>query len=367
MRGSVAAFTDTYLPTVNGVSYTVATWRERWRARGGQMAVVYPRTEREPESREYPVSSLPFPVYDGYRFSPPIVPESLDADLVHAHTPFGIGIAALRFARSKELPLIRSYHTPIEEYATYLSPPDSLLPELRWGCRRYERWFLEKAERIIAPSETTRNHLRSDLGVTGPVEVISNGVDTDFFRPVISDIRDRYGLESGPLIGYTGRHGHEKNLDELLDAVSETDWTLALAGDGPAQPALDAKASRLDIDVRFLGFLDREELPEFYSALDVFAFPSPVETEGLVAREAIACGTPVIGADAGALSETVVDGETGYHYTPGDPVGFRRAIARALAERDHLKNGCLAERESISVERSIDRLETVYNSVERTL
>ena len=363
MRGSVAAFTDTYLPTVNGVSYTVATWRERWRARGGRMAVVYPRTEHEPHPNEYPVSSLPLPVYDSYRFSPPIVPESLNADLVHAHTPFGIGIAALRFARSQEIPLIRSYHTPIEEYANYLSLPDSLLPELRWGCRRYERWFLEKSERIITPSESARNHLRSDLGVTEPIEVISNGVDTDFFRPVVSNLRARYGLGSGPLIGYTGRHGHEKNLDELLEAVSETDWTLALAGDGPARPALEAKASRLDIDVRFLGFLDREDLPKFYSTLDVFAFPSPVETEGLVAREAIACGTPVVGADAGALSETVSDGTTGYHYTPGDCRGLRRAITRTLANRDCLQNGCFDQRKAISVEHSIDRLEAVYDSV----
>lgn len=327
------------------------------------MSVVYPRTDHEAESGEHPVSSLPLPVYDGYRFSPPIVPESLSADLVHAHTPFGIGIAALRFSRSTDTPLIRSYHTPIEEYANYLSPPDSLLPELRWSCRRYERWFLEKAERIITPSETAKGHLRSDLGITKPIEVISNGVDTDFFRPVVSDIRDRYELESSPLVGYTGRHGHEKNLDELLEAVAGTDWTLVLAGDGPARPALEAKASRLDIDVRFLGFLDREELPEFYSALDVFAFPSPVETEGLVAREAISCGTPVVGADAGALSETVSDGETGYHYTPGDSLGLRRAVTRTLADRDRLKHGCLTDRESISVEHSIDRLEMIYDSV----
>jgi 1,2-diacylglycerol 3-alpha-glucosyltransferase len=363
MRDSVAAFTDTYLPTVNGVSYTVATWRERWQARGGQMAIVYPRTDRKPESGEYPVSSLPLPIYDGYRLSPPVVPEDLPADLVHAHTPFGMGIAALRFARSKRLPLIRSYHTPIEEYASYLSPPDSLLPELQWGCRRYERWFLEKADRIITPSETARNHLRRDLGIRKPVKVISNGVDTDFFRPVVSDLRGRYGLEAGPLIGYTGRHGHEKNIDELLGAVVGTDWSLAIAGDGPARPALEAKASRLDIDVHFFGFLDREELPKFYSALDVFGFPSPVETEGLVAREAIACGTPVVAADAGALAETVSDGETGYHYTSGDVSGFRRAIRRALADRVRLKDGCLAQRESISVERSIDRLESVYNGV----
>ncbi len=62
---SVAAFTDTYLPTVNGVSYTIQTWRDRWRDRGGTMRVVYPGCdEYEPGPDEYPVRSLPFPMYE---------------------------------------------------------------------------------------------------------------------------------------------------------------------------------------------------------------------------------------------------------------------------------------------------------------
>lgn len=363
MRGTVAAFTDTYLPTVNGVSYTVATWREKWHADGGRMAVVYPRADREPAPGEFPVPSLPFPAYDGYRLGLPSVPSGLSGDVVHAHTPFGVGLSALRFARDRKLPVVCSYHTPIEEYAGYLSPPEALHAKLRRGCRRYERWFLDHADRIVTPSPAARDHLEGIVGVTSPIEVLSNGVDTDFFRPTDSDFRERYGLGDGPLIGYTGRHGHEKNLDELLDAVAESDWTLVLAGDGPARPALETRAARLDLDVRFVGFLAREALPGFYSALDVFGFPSPVETEGLVAREAIACGTPVVAADAGALAETVTEGETGYHYQPGDIEGFGRAIERALAGRARLGERSLAERESISVERSLDRLEAIYDSV----
>jgi hypothetical protein len=92
----VAAFTDTYLPTVNGVTYTVKTWRDRWTDRGGRMDVVYPDSEYDPATDEHPVSSVPFPFYDGFRVGLPQVPEAVDdADLVHAHTPFGIGIGGL--------------------------------------------------------------------------------------------------------------------------------------------------------------------------------------------------------------------------------------------------------------------------------
>ena len=55
----VAAFTDTYLPTVNGVTYTVETWRDRWEARGGRMDVVYPDGDHGPAPHEHPVGSLP--------------------------------------------------------------------------------------------------------------------------------------------------------------------------------------------------------------------------------------------------------------------------------------------------------------------
>ena len=193
------------------------------------------------------------------------------------------------------------------------------------------------------------------------VTVLSNGVDTDFFRPPEStDFRDRYDLPEGPLVGYTGRHGHEKCLGDILTACEGLDVTVVFGGDGPAREELEAAASTTDLDVRFLGFLDREELPELYAALDVFAFPSPVETQGLVALEANCCGTPVAGVDAGALSDTIVAGETGYSYEQGDMDGFQAAIERVLDERTELRERCLDRRETVSVEHAVDELEAIY-------
>jgi glycosyltransferase involved in cell wall biosynthesis len=126
---------------------------------------------------------------------------------------------------------------------------------------------------------------------------------------------------------------------------------------------LERRADDLGADARFLGFLDREELAAFYSALDAFAFPSPVETQGLVALEANACGTPVVGANAGALANTIEDGETGYHYESGNVEDFRAAIERTLAEREELQETCLARREASSVEHAVEKLQDVYDSI----
>jgi len=136
-----------------------------------------------------------------------------------------------------------------------------------------------------------------------------------------------------------------------------------MGGDGPAREDLESLATDLDVDARFLGFLPREELPAFYSLLDAFVFPSPIETQGLVALEANACGTPVVGVDAGALSTTVVDGVTGYHYAHGDVTGCRAAIERVLDERDALSRSCLDRRDSLSVEHAVDQLASLYDRV----
>ncbi|WP_158854560.1 glycosyltransferase [Halorhabdus sp. CUG00001] len=364
---SVGAFTDTYLPTVNGVTYTVQAWRDRWRDRGGDMAIVYPDADDyEPDDREYPVRSLPFPFYEGFRMGVPRVPEAIgDVDLVHAHTPFGLGMSAMRVARSRDLPLIASYHTPTSEYAAYVSLGDRVERTVRRTATSYERWFFDRADVVIAPSDRARDHIVETVDVSTPVEVVPNGVDVQRLQPVAGDdFRTRYDLPTDrPLVGYTGRHGYEKCLSDIISATDGMNVTVVFGGDGPARDDIEARAEAANVDVRFLGFLPREELPAFYSALDAFAFPSPVETQGLVALEANACGTPVAGVDSGALADTIEDGVNGYSYSQGDITGFRAAINRVLAEQDTLAEQCLSRRETISIDHAVDRLTDVYESV----
>lgn len=372
---SVAAFTDTYLPTVNGVTYTVKTWRERWEARGGRMDVVYPDSpDRDPDPGEHPVSSLPFPFYSGFRFGVPRIPDAVtDVDIVHAHTPFSLGLAGMRLARKQGVPLVATYHTPTSEYASYLTSRGPIEDRLGDLSEHYERFFFSRADAVIVPSETTKEYLVEDIGVArrGPateVTVVPNGVDIERFQPVeTAEFRERHNLPDGTLVGYTGRHGHEKNLGDILDACErlERDVTVVFGGDGPAREVLEREAAETDLDVRFLGFLDREELPAFYATLDAFLFPSPVETQGLVALESFACGTPVAAVNHGALSGTVDDGETGYHFAPGDIDDFVSAIERTLDERERLRENCLARREEMSVDHAVDLLSEVYDRVRR--
>ena len=365
---TVAAFTDLYLPTINGVTYTIQLWRERWRRWRTAMPVVYPAMDdHEAGNGEYPLRSVRAPLYPQYRLGFPSIPDDLDEhqpDLVHVHTPFTVGFAGIRYARKRDLPVIASYHTLLDDRANQ-HVSGKALDGVKRTCRLYERSFFERVDHVTAPTSFARDHLLETVAADVDVTVVSNGIDTGFFRPVDpTSFRRRYDLPADrPLLGYTGRHGEEKNLEEAVDAVAETEMTLVLGGDGPAREALEERASAVDADVRFLDFLEREELPAFYSSLDVFVFPSPVETQGLVALEATACGTPVVAVDAGALTDSVIEGETGYRYQQGSIGDFQWAITRCLEERGRLADLCRRRRAMLSVEHSIEQLGSIYDGL----
>lgn len=362
---TVGVFTDTYLPTVNGVSYTVALWRDRYVRRGGHQWVVYPdHPDRRARSAELPVRSVPLPIYPDFRVAPPILPAGVaDVDVVHVHSPFGMGLAGRRLAA--DVPLVVSYHTPTPAYAAYVPGGARVERTVAAIAARYERWFLHQADLVVFPSSVTRDAYTAAGDEGPPTTVISNGVDLEQFAATAPSPQVAAAISSDrPTIGYTGRLGHEKQLDELLLAAAALDVQVLVGGDGPARAELEGIARQQGVDATFLGFLPREELPGFYSALDLFVFPSPVETQGIVAMEAIACGTPVIAADAAALSETVTDGVDGLHYPPRDIDALQSAIARGLRTHDALAAGCQRQRDTLGVDASIDALIRHYRALQ---
>ncbi len=362
----VSAFTDTYLPTINGVTYTLQNWKDVWESQDGKMDIIFPDGDHTATHGEYCVPSVTFPLYKEYRVGLPQIPSRTPttADIVHTHTQFSLGQAAKRYACKHNLPLVATYHTPVNEYASLVSERTLIERPIARLLRAYERRFYEATDLILTPSQAAKEYVTSTLGVSTDTRVLSNGVDTEFFRPVdASAFKSRYNLPMDrPLLGYTGRQCAEKNLAALFPAVEQlhTDVTLVMGGDGPTRTRLEQEAQKFDIDVRFLGFLNRDELPALYSALDIFTFPSPVETEGLVAQEAMACGTPVVGVDKGALSETIRDGQTGYHYEYENASDFATQIDRALANQTALSKACIEHRDSLSLVNTINNLHSHY-------
>jgi alpha-1,6-mannosyltransferase len=175
------------------------------------------------------------------------------------------------------------------------------------------------------------------------------GVDLDTFTPGRSSkaVRDRYVAADQTLLVHCGRLSAEKKPQRSLNTLATlradgVPARLVVAGDGPLRRRLQRRAAREALPVTFAGFLpDRADLAALLGSADVALAPGPVETFGLAALEALACGTPVVVSAESALPEVAGDAGvsvTGEDLAPGvrellgRPGPTRRAAARARAE-----------------------------------
>jgi glycosyltransferase involved in cell wall biosynthesis len=138
---------------------------------------------------------------------------------------------------------------------------------------------------------------------------------------------------------YVGRLSPEKDVGIAIDAFdkfrrSHPDAVMLIAGDGPSAGELEARCTREQLPVHFLGFQSLPTLRELYAAADVFLFPSATETFGNVVLEAMACAAPVIGARAGGVADTVTHGVNGLLCDPGSVDSFAEALERLYQDAE---------------------------------
>ncbi|OUJ18492.1 Glycosyltransferase, AglL family [Methanonatronarchaeum thermophilum] len=311
----VALFTDSYFPQINGVTYSISLLKKQFFERGLDVTVVFPKSsDYLCGENEIGIKSFSLPFYEGYRVGfPEAISDRLgDLDVVHTHTQFSIGGFGAYIARKKNAKHINTLHTCPEYYVDYITSLKPIKRFLKYLYIGWEKRFLGTAEIVTVPSK----EIKKDVVGKGlrNVKVVPNAIDLDFFN----EKKDGLFSFEKPVIGYSGRHSTEKNLEDLIEVSKRLDgYTVAIAGDGPCRERYESMAKNLD-NVVFLGWLERDKLPYFYSTLDVFVFPSIAETQGLVALESNACGTPVVGANCKGLKNNIIDGKNGYLYTPGD-------------------------------------------------
>jgi glycosyltransferase involved in cell wall biosynthesis len=260
--------------------------------------------------------------------------EALNAfqpDVVHSHHPFLLGDTALRIAASRNLPLVFTHHTMYEQYTHYV-PGDS--PPFARFIKTLSTGYANLCDRVIAPSESVAAILR-ERGVTTRICVIPTGVDIDRFKCADGvAFRRQVGIPADAfLVGHVGRLAPEKNLEFLTEAVCrflvrQPEAHFLVVGGGPSVERMEAICNETGTceRVHFAGKLTGETLAQAYTAMDVFAFTSKSETQGMVLTEAMAAGVPVVALDAPGAREVLRNTSNGRLIKRQDADGFAAAL-----------------------------------------
>ena len=273
------------------------------------------------------------------------ISRSIDYDLIHAHYWLS-GVAALRLKARWSVPVMQMFHTLGRLKNRVARSPAEHEPAIRL---HEETRIVGACDRIVAANVVERAELLRDYGASASrIATIPCGVDTDLFVPGDrAAARARLGLDDQPVLLWVGRVAPIKGLDTLLDAVARLRSTgraarLLIVGGDADEPmsehevSLRERIERLDLasSVCFLGPQPQSVLPLYYAAADVTVLPSYYESFGMVALEAMACGSPVIASRVGGLVTTVRDGVTGFLIPEGDVDALAERIGGLVADPD---------------------------------
>jgi glycosyltransferase involved in cell wall biosynthesis len=269
-----------------------------------------------------------------------------EAEIVHAHHPFLMGETALRFAAARNVPAVFTHHTLYEDYTHYV-PFDS--PTMKEVAIRLSTEFANLCDGVIAPSESIARLIKK-RGVEVPIRVVPTGIDVAGFSSGDGRrARRRYRIpERAFVVGHTGRLAPEKNLGFLSRAVatflkSEPNARFLVVGAGASQEEIRRVCGEHGVDGQLVlaGSQTGRALHDAFNAMDVFAFASRTETQGLVLAEAMAAGVPIVALRASGVVEVLRDGRNGFMLPA-------RASARRFAGRIRLLHDDTALRRKMS-------------------
>jgi glycosyltransferase involved in cell wall biosynthesis len=367
----LALFTDSYVPQLNGVALLLGRLVEAVRARGATVRVYTtsdPGGAEADDVRRWP--SVAFWAYPEHRLALPTQPRvrrelrAWRPTVVHAASPFGMGLAARAAARALRVPFVTSYHTNWSAYSSFYQ-----MGALRGTAWHYLRWFHNGGARTYCPTRAVED----ELAARGfrHMALWSRGVDCTRFNPSFRStaLRARLGIADDTVLAiYVGRLGAEKGLGVALEGMREVMRVApgrvqcAIAGDGPYADEARRIAPPGTI---FMGRLTGDALSEFYASADLFMFPSTTDTFGNVLLEAMASGLPVVGADVGPTRELLAE-HTGVTFAPADPVAFAHQVLELttnVARRARLARNALGFAQRCTWDRVWDALVDDYCAV----
>ena len=321
---NIAMFSNAYWPVVGGLERSVATFADDLRELGHRVLIVtlaFPGAEESEET----IFRLPaVKEIGGTQFSFKLpVPAGLKArldrfapDIVHSHHPFMVGDTALRVARARGLPAVFTHHTMYERYTYLFSRESQALQRIAMAIATE---YANLCDRVVAPTASIQRMIRQ-RGVRVPIDVIPTGVDVEFSGSGDgAGFRRKHGIPPDAFVlGYLGRVVEAKNMEFLAQAVARflqesPDDVFLAVGDGESVTTVRRCLGEAGVADRLYltGALGGRAVADAYAAMDLFAFASRTETQGIVLIESFCAGVPIVALDAPGARDIVQDGRNG--------------------------------------------------------
>jgi 1,2-diacylglycerol 3-alpha-glucosyltransferase len=296
-------------------------------------------------------------------------------EVVHVQDHFPLSRDVVQVARRNGIRIIGTNHFMPENLAPYIPVLPKFKSAYDWIMWHWMLGVYNRLDVATAQSQASASLLRSQ-GLRIPIFPVSCGIDLKRYYPNPHvdrlAVRTKYGLDPNRKIFlFVGRVDLEKRLDVLLKAMHQLnrdDIQLVIAGHGAAKDTLEIFAKELDLGegVHFTGFIPNEDLPALLNSVDIFTMPSDAELLSIASLEAMACGRPVLLANAVALPELVDDGVNGYLFKAGDVTDVAMGITMLADQPERwaeMGAASLRKARFHGFENTMRQYETIYQAV----
>ncbi|MCX8529733.1 MAG: glycosyltransferase family 1 protein [Rhodoluna sp.] len=366
MKQRVVIVTESFLPSLNGVTNSVLRILDTLHSLGHEVLIIAPTSPVD----EY----LGFKVIKTKHFHFKQFPVALPLmamkriflefkpDVVHVAAPFALGNQALRVAKKLNIPGVAIYQTDISGYLQRYK-----LELLKPAVDEFVASIHRKAAITLAPTPETAANLTA-LNA-GKVDVWGRGIDLKAYDPSrkqtleVEALRAKYVRPGNLLVGFVGRLAAEKQVERMSELFGLPGVNFLIVGDGPERAALEQEFKGKP--VTFAGRLEGEALANAYAALDVFVHFGTEETFGQTIQEAQASQLPVIAPARGGPIHLIQDGVTGFLVDPDQSRPYRARLIELLGDEVLRRRIAKQARESVlgrTWERNNDRLLEHYQN-----
>jgi glycosyltransferase involved in cell wall biosynthesis len=284
----------------------------------------------------FKIPSSPFPLYPDYKISIPFLKikrqmDAFDPEVIHITVPDLAGISLMRYACTRSIPVLTSYHTDFPSYLK--SYRLGFLYKWSWA---FFKWFYNKSQVVLAPTEIMvtklkHHHIRH-------VKLWSRGIHRDKYNTSFRSrsLRLKWGAENKRVILYSGRFVWYKDLETFIGVYDRFQKQIpekvvfTLVGDGPIRDELQTRMP----NAHFAGYLQGTELSRVYASSDIFLFPSTTETFGNVVLEALSSGLPAVVSNIGGCQEIVKESGGGIVARARDVAQFYQSCKQLVENRE---------------------------------